>query len=76
MNSHEALMMQPKTRIQWTPPPAWHRPILHGSAYLDTNLAIRIEWDDMAEPDSIINISDRRGLAYFIIETPAPGPGS
>ena len=74
MTTHEAMALAPGTLVRWIPP-AGHVPGNYiGVASPELDKLLRIVWDDLAEPDSIISQQDRRSLASFQIVVSMPDP--
>lgn len=67
MTTHEALELQPYTLVHWLPPEGINPGDYSGVAQKSNDSTIRVVWDDLAEPDSIISKNDRRMLAAVAI---------
>ena len=70
MTTHEAAAMQPNTPVQWLPPRGPVTQSLRGAASLLTPVMLVIKWDAIGEPDSNLNVTDRRMLAAIKILDP------
>lgn len=70
MTTHEAIALQPQTIVRWIPPKGYVPGNYSGIASPTTNNNIRIVWDDIAEPDTLIYSTDRRMLASLEICEP------
>ncbi len=70
MTTHEVIELQPHTLVKWLPPEGVVPGEYAGIARLESDDCIRIVWNDIAEPDSIINRMDRRMLASICICNP------
>lgn len=70
MTTHEALALQPATFVTWIPPKLAGAQSFTGVASLKPNDYVRVIWDEIGEPDSIVHTSDRRMLAAIKILEP------
>lgn len=70
MTTHEALALQPSTLVNWIPPKLADAQSFTGVANLKPNAYVRVIWDEIGEPDSIVHTSDRRMLAAIEILQP------
>ena len=71
MTTHEAAALQPNTPVLWLPPLSTATQLLSGTARLLTPVTLVVKWDAIGEPDSNLNVTDRRMLAAVEILNPA-----
>ena len=76
MTTHEAMELQPHTRVHAIWGADSHDKYPTGIASPEDNRMIRIIWDDLAEPDSVVSVMDRMLLASVAITEPVEEPGS
>ena len=67
MTTHEATALQPSTLIHHAVFKDAAGNNLAGVARLDAHDKIRIVWDDLAEPNTVLMAQDRIALASIII---------
>ena len=70
MNTHEARTLRPSTRVHWLPPKGVDAPQKEGNAFPNEFEMLRIAWDDIGEPDSLVRFEDRLMLLAIIISEP------
>ncbi len=70
MNTHEANELQPNTLVRWLPPQGMREDPYEGAARREGPENIRVVWNDLAEPDTVIRITDRRMLTAIEICVP------
>ena len=71
MTTHQAAAVQPGTPVQWIPPSHATATLLTGTARLLTPVILVVKWDETGEPDSNLNVTDRRMLAAIRVLDPA-----
>lgn len=75
MTTHEATALQPSTPIHHNYLKHPNEATITGKASPDLHQTIRVVWDDLAEPDSLLFLTDRLSLAAIAIDHPAAEPG-
>ena len=74
MTTHEAIALQPITPIHHAYLKQEDKLTLTGKASPEHPLSIRVIWDNLAESDSVIQVSDRMSLAAIAIDHPTAEP--
>ena len=70
MTSHDALKLKPKTLVRWIPPKGSDSQAMLGSATMIPPTLVVVVWEDIAEPNTRLNVSDRLMLAAVEILEP------
>lgn len=76
MTTHEALSLLPNTLVHFKFLIDENGPPATGTASPVEHNQIRVKWDDLVEPDSIVSTFDRMLLATILLTDAPKEPGS